>query len=230
MPKNRALIIFIKTPIDNFVKTRLLNRLDPETVTSLYKAFLKDLHQNLSTHAAYHTWYAIAPEKFDEQKLLEIIEMKKKFLQHGMSLGERMDNAFHNLFSAGYSKIVIVGSDLPSLSASDIEQAFSKLDDFDCVLGPSEDGGYYLIALKKTQSVLFKDIMWSSDSVMKKTLIKAIDNNISVYQLPEYADIDTYDTLNGFYKKLKLTDKTAHNFPRHTWKIMKAIFETKVLN
>ena len=230
MPKNRALIIFIKTPIPAFVKTRLISRLDAETVTLLYTAFLKDLHQNLAANCDYHTWYAIAPEKFDKKKLSEIIELKKKFLQKGNTLGERMDNAFQTLFSTGYTKVVVIGSDVPSLSASIIEQAFSKLDEFDCVLGPSEDGGYYLIALKKRQPVLFNDIVWSTESVMQKTLNKAMNNYITVYQLPTLVDIDTYDSLNGFYKELKMISKRSNDFPRHTWKLVKKIFETNTLN
>ncbi len=96
------------------------------------------------------------------------------------------------------SKAIIIGSDCPDISSQIIEEAFIRLDKHDCVIGPSEDGGYYLLGMKKLHSALFEDIEWSSSKVMEQTIRKIESLQLSYTQLPKLNDIDTIDDLRQF--------------------------------
>ena len=123
----------------------------------------------------------------------------EKQLQSGKDLGERMLNAFDFVFKKHHSACII-GSDCPTLSSAILQQSFEKLTDFDCVVGPSTDGGYYLLGmknevkgaflLKKALENLFLDMEWSTDQVLPNTLKRIKENNQTVLLLPELTDID----------------------------------------
>jgi glycosyltransferase A (GT-A) superfamily protein (DUF2064 family) len=103
---------------------------------------------------------------------------------------------FHTLFSRGYGRVVIAGTDVPSLPLETYHQAVQLLDRYDVVVGPALDGGYYLIGLKKVAPPLFRDIPWSTDRVLALTNEKAAMLGLSVGVLPEWRDVDTIDDLN----------------------------------
>ena len=104
-----------------------------------------------------------------------------------------MLNAFKSGFENNYEKIVIVGSDLYDLKPKHIEEAFHKLDNHDVIIGPAEDGGYYLLGMKKSHPEVFKNKAWGTETVRKNTLNDL--ENESVFLLEELNDIDTYDDL-----------------------------------
>jgi rSAM/selenodomain-associated transferase 1 len=219
-----ALIIFVKTPVPGLVKTRLQPDLTKRESAQVYIAFLKDLDTKFYNRDNYACWYAVSPELFDEHLLGRIIHLDNYFLQNGCDLGERMNHAFQTLFSEGYNKVVLIGSDLPSLPSGIISQAFQKLDSNDCVIGPSRDGGYYLIALKNPLPTLFQGLVWSSSSVYNKT-IKFLDKTgVTYFRLPELADIDTAEELISFYQDLKEETTNKFDFPRHSWEIVQKLF------
>ena len=89
-----------------------------------------------------------------------------KQLQNGNNLGERMENAFYTVFKNGYKSVVIIGIDCPGLDGDRIMDAFAKLDLYDITIGPSEDGGYYLLGSKCLHSMLFEKINWSTCTVL----------------------------------------------------------------
>ena len=219
-----ALIIFVKTPVPGLVKTRLQPDLTRRESAQVYIAFLKDLDTKFFNRNNYACWYAVSPELFDEHLLARIIHLDNYFLQEGQDLGERMNHAFQTLFCKGYKKVVLIGSDLPSLSSEIINQAFLNLDRNDCVIGPSKDGGNYLIALNNPLPALFQDLIWSSSSVFNKT-VKLLDKTgITYFRLPELADIDTAEELISFYQDLKEEMTYKFDFPRHSWEIVRKLF------
>lgn len=118
-----------------------------------------------------------------------------KFEQEGDSLGDRMNNAFEQVFALGAKKAVIIGSDCPELSADIIEKAFEILNEKDLVIGPAKDGGYYLIGMKKLYPVLFKGKKWSTASVLQETINDIIEKDLSYNLLPELSDLDNLDDL-----------------------------------
>jgi rSAM/selenodomain-associated transferase 1 len=217
MSSQNALIIFIKTPITNFVKTRLLSHLKGWEVSKLYSAFLKDIdliHHDLEN---YDSWYAIAPENFNGHMLSQLIRLENHYFQSGSSLGERMNKAFERTFNHGYRKVALIGSDIPDLSPSLVIEAFDKLNAFDCVIGPSADGGYYLIALNQPHPGIFNKITWGTDRVLQETIERCKQTQISVYQLKQLFDIDTVVELKAYYQELKQTQRDRDNFPINTW-------------
>jgi rSAM/selenodomain-associated transferase 1 len=129
-------------------------------------------------------------------KIMEERQAVRLLDQEGDDLGARMDGVFHTLFARGYGRVVIAGTDVPSLPLETYHQAVQLLDRYDAVLGPALDGGYYLIGLKKAAPPLFRDIPWSTDRVLALTKEKAAMQGLSVGFLPEWRDVDTIDDLN----------------------------------
>jgi len=219
-----ALIIFIKTPIPGLVKTRLQPDLTADESAQLYTAFLKDIDNKLYSQDEFDCWYAVSPENFQKDDLDQIIHLDNYFLQEGQDLGQRMENAFQFLFSKGYEKIVLIGSDLPSITLDIISQALQGLETHDCVIGPSRDGGYYLIALSSLQSDIFKNLPWSTSEVLKKTIDILVKKALTYALLPGFEDIDTYKGLNSFYQNYKDKNKNDPDFPTHTWEIVRKLY------
>ncbi len=105
-------------------------------------------------------------------------------------LGEKMLDAFEKSFAAKARNIVMIGTDCPAITSDLLEEAFFKLKRHDLVIGPAEDGGYYLIGLSKRASFLFKDISWGSGKVFKQTKTKAVEYGLSMAILETLSDID----------------------------------------
>lgn len=120
-----------------------------------------------------------------------------KQVQRGETLGQRMTNAFTEVFRNVQSAIII-GSDCPELEVSIINEAFEALQNNDVVIGPSTDGGYYLLGMRKCQTALFDNIPWSTSSVLEETLKKCDDLSLEVHTLTTLHDIDTIEDLKLF--------------------------------
>jgi rSAM/selenodomain-associated transferase 1 len=223
MNKN-ALIIFIKTPFPGQVKTRLQPELTEDQSAELYCNFLLDLDKKFKPVTDFDTWYAISPENFNEDILAAFVQMDKYILQEGQDLGERMQNAFQVIVEKGYKKTVLIGSDIPSITRDIIHQAFQQLDTFNCILGPSKDGGYYLIALSKIYPEIFENLPWSTSNVMEKTIEILNKLGLTYKLLAEFEDIDTFKALLSFYEYLKDKPKDDPDFPVNSWKILNKIF------
>jgi len=120
-----------------------------------------------------------------------------KHLQSEGDLGIKMKKAFNHVLQI-HSKAVIIGSDCPEISSEIIEDAFKKLDEFDCVIGPTTDGGYYLLGMKKFNPLLFENIEWSTDKVFKQTQMKLNEAQQNYSLLVTLTDVDTIDDLMKF--------------------------------
>jgi rSAM/selenodomain-associated transferase 2/rSAM/selenodomain-associated transferase 1 len=110
--------------------------------------------------------------------------------QEGSSLGDRLQHATKSAFDAGAKRVVVIGTDCPSLTSSDLTNAFEQLDVHDIVIGPAQDGGYYLIGLNAERASLFADIDWSTSQVLEQTLHKTREPGLSVHQLRMLPDVD----------------------------------------
>ena len=198
MSKNLVLI-FTRNPELGKVKTRLAKTIGDKKALEIYILLLqktKEITQELSCDKA--VYYSV---KIRENDIWEG-ENFQKYQQEGADLGIRMEKAFINGFSAGYEKVIIVGSDLFDLTAEAINEAFEKLDTNDVVMGPAEDGGYYLLGMKKNHPAVFKNKEWGTASVRKDTLVDLKDN--TVFFLDELNDIDLYDDLKKHEDLLKM--------------------------
>ena len=197
-----AVALLSKAPIAGFCKTRLCSHITSEQGAELQRLFIQDLANTIMSIPMPLQIYYLAPDKMPDNKSRQIITNSLprniKFLsQQGSDLGARMYNASLNILTA-YPAVIIVGSDLPQLGADIYKQVTEQLEQSDLVIGPSSDGGYYLLALKKNCPELFMDIIWSTAGVLEETLRKAKGLNLKTYLLSEKRDIDTYDDLLGF--------------------------------
>lgn len=191
----KKIIIFAKDPVPGKVKTRLCPPLSPEQAASLYKSFAKDVVKAaLEVHNA-EVEIAWCGEKIPVLTWLNPSPLPV-FLQEGANLGERLTHAIARAFKNKATRVVVVGSDSPGLTPKDFEKAFDILDDgSDVALGPAEDGGYYLIGLKKPIPGIFEGISWSTDRTLKETMTLAKRLNVSIDLLSHYTDIDTFDDI-----------------------------------
>jgi uncharacterized protein len=204
MNKQGALLIFAKAPVAGQVKTRLIPDIGQEKALILYKEFLsRTLNTTAETgFSEIQLWISgnINNEYFVNLKNKDRFNL---FQQTGEDLGQRMFNAFESVLNK-YSYAVLIGSDCPELLSSDIDAAGYYLENGkDLVLGPATDGGYYLIGLKKNNSMLFSGIEWGKENVFSETYACAKKMNLEVGLLPERSDVDVVSDLSAYIKMKK---------------------------
>ena len=191
-----CVIVFVKNPVPGQVKTRLTPHLSPEQAASLYQAFLIDWCNTLSTISTAHRVIAYTPP--DGLKALQTLigEDSVYIPQVGASLGERLIAAARWACDQGYAKFLFVGSDSPTLPIQYVERALDLLESRDIIIGPSVDGGYYLIGFSKHGASLsipmvFEGITWSTEVVFQQTLGKIQAVSAQLGLLPPWYDVDT---------------------------------------
>jgi uncharacterized protein len=200
--KDNAVILFARDPILGQVKTRLSSSFDDETILRLYTCFVEDSLGKIRQVDNADCFVGISPSNlsgfFDGIKDSDT----RLFVQQGKDLGDKMRQAFVDRFSDGYKKVVIIGSDSPSLPVSYINQTLTSDKDF--ILGPSIDGGYYLIAMTGKVSEVFDGIAWGTDQVLDETLNRVKKTGISLELLPVWYDVDMPEDLKFLKTHLKL--------------------------
>ena len=192
--EKNALLIFSKAPIPGITKTRLKNVLSEPQRLSLHLALLQDTILNSRQVKARKVLYL---SEFCELPFSTNIEI---CLQKGKDLGERLQEAFVSELSRS-SSVVIIGSDSPMLQLNQIENAFEKLKTNDVVIGPAEDGGYYLIGLSQIIPELFTGIPWGSSGVLQATLNASSGRKVEM--LESCWDIDLPEDLLRLHRELK---------------------------
>ncbi len=203
-----CLIVFAKNPIPNQVKTRLIPTLASEQAASLYRAFLIDWCEIIKQLSNTDLIIAYAPPEglLDLQNLLG--EDFTYVAQKGKDLGERLTNATQWAADNGYNKILFVGSDSPTLPLSYVSQGVDSLNASDVILGPSMDGGYYLIGFSKNKlntmvPYIFEDIAWSTEHVFLQTVERIHSIAVKLTLLPPWYDVDTPDDLSFLHAHIK---------------------------
>jgi hypothetical protein len=185
--RKRALIIFVRKPEKGKVKTRLAATIGEEAALLVYQ---KLLHHTaiVAQRAAVDTFVFFdgGIVTNDEWTWERVIKRK----QGGGDLGKRMQAAFTEVFHEGYSEVVIIGSDCPELTTEHLRSAFTALQNYDVVIGPASDGGYYLLGMRENYPHLFQNIYWSTAAVYQQTCAAMQRNNLSFFALPVLTDVD----------------------------------------
>ncbi len=189
MPKN-LLLVFTRNPELGKVKTRLAKTVGNATALKIYTFLLKrtrDIAIKVSADKA--VYYSV---KVRENDIWDA-SIFQKHQQVGEDLGIRMLHAFKNGFKAGYEKVIIIGSDLYDLTSETIENAIIALENNEVVIGPAEDGGYYLLGMNSLEEKIFKNKDWGTETVRKDTLEDLKDKK--VFLLGELNDVDVFEDI-----------------------------------
>lgn len=197
-----ALVIMAKQPAVGRTKTRLCPPLTPAEAAALYEALLRDtIELGVSLEGIQLAIAVTPPEATDAFR--RISPPRTLLLPvAGTDIGDCLKQVLSRLLAAGHPQAMAINSDGPTLPAPYLRQAIAWLDDADVVLGPSEDGGYYLIGLTQPRPELFADIEWSSERVTAQTLARAEAMGLRVALLPAWYDVDTAADLDRLQAEL----------------------------
>lgn len=196
MKNKNAVIIFAKLPEAGKVKTRLAATIGSHKALTLYTLFAEKIFEEL-TGLSDSDCYLFYADAGNEDKIKQWTDDRFIYrVQSNTDLGTRMYKAFTEVLSRDYENAVIIGTDVPDLTAAVIKEAFDALDGNDIVVGPADDGGYYLLGMKKPYKELFTGIEWSTSEVLSKTLAKAKGIGLTTNKLKMLYDIDTEAELN----------------------------------
>ena len=186
------LILFVKNPELGKVKTRLAKSIGDEKALAIYFKLLSNAYQMTETLrcdvAIYYSKFIDSEDYWDNNKY-------DKYIQTGETLGDKMHNAIAHSLDMGYKKVSLVGSDIYDLTAEIIHDSFGKLDTHDVALGPAEDGGYYLIGMKRPNKNIFKLEQWSTTEVLNETIEMIKKEGLSYAPTATLNDIDNLEDL-----------------------------------
>ena len=205
---NKTLILFAKVPRPGKVKTRLQPDISPERGCELYRAFIDDLLA--TTRSLKNVKRIMGCDPSQSDPYFEALSEKYQvdlMDQRGADLGERMRNAFEEIRERGNGRVVIIGTDSPTLPVEMIRKAFFHLETHDLVLGPCLDGGYYLIGSRDKIPPVLDGIPWGTDLVLGLTLRKVTDHKIKCALLPFWYDVDTIEDLRFLSSHLEFLDQ-----------------------
>ena len=205
-----GIFIMTKYPEVGKVKSRLAQSIGEEAASNLYRTFIQDTLTTVeSLDIPFHI--NVYPPESMESFAQWLGPSNRFFQQQGMNLGERLHNGFLKMFESEYQQVIALASDSPDLPKAILEKAVSSLQTHKVVIGPTSDGGYYLIGFSRNFFIpkAFEEISWSTETVFHETLsrIKSVTNQ--VYVLPEWADVDTKSDLREFYTKHQLQSSIA---------------------
>jgi rSAM/selenodomain-associated transferase 1 len=190
------LVVFAKAPRLGQVKTRLCPPLNAESALELHCALVEQTISKLEriSRPDFAHWVFVS-EALEEPSLFKIPDTWTLRIQRGKNLGERLENAFRTAFEDGVKRIVVVGSDSPTVPLECIDEAFEELTRHDVVIGPALDGGYYLLGSSRFVPELFRDISWGGPQVLQETDEALIRTGRSFTHLIPWYDIDTDEDL-----------------------------------
>src|SRR3990170_4509869 len=192
-----AIAVMAKAPKAGQVKTRLVPPLTQEEAAELYRCLLLDKIFQVGTLPGVDPYLAYTPTEARAQMAPLVPQAFTLIPQSGSDLGDRLHRLSAILLERGHPGVIIIDSDTPTLPSTHLLDALDRLQNrsTDLVLGPAEDGGYYLIALKRPCRSLFDNIPWSGPSVLTETLRRASVQRLEVATLPPWFDVDTPNDL-----------------------------------
>lgn len=202
MSEKECILVYVKFPEKGKVKTRLARDIGNEQAIELYKCFILDIVETLST-LPQRACICYAPE---ESGRVFRDWLGDNFLyapQQGENLGARMTHSFQQIFQQGFKKALLIGSDSPDLPEDIFIRAFKELETYDMVIGPASDGGYYISGFRENSfsPQVLEGISWSTEVVFDQTCKNIEEEGLIYSKLPVWHDIDTLPGLQAFYER-----------------------------
>ncbi len=213
--------VFVKHPVPGKVKSRLGSKIGHAAAARLYEAFVADTIDRLQK-SANRLIIGYSPNNLETSQWLRQWESSGAIFwpQPAKNLGQRMADFFKFACVQPETKsAILIGSDSPSLPVVYLEQAYEWLDAVDCVIGPSADGGYYLIGLSSPQAGIFEDIQWSSAYVLEETIERINRLGLSMKLLPLWYDVDELDNLRMLRGHLQALKHSGQRFAIKNWRV-----------
>jgi rSAM/selenodomain-associated transferase 1 len=207
-----ALVILARYPEAGKTKTRLARTIGNQTAADLYHAFLIDLAQRFAKQP-YALHWAYTPAEMNYQAFVATLapgdaQRMRCFAQQGADLGERLLHAFQHTHEQGFQRTILISSDSPHISLDIIKRAHQALDDADVVLGPADDGGYYLISMHSPHDV-FSGIPMSTAVVAQRTIEAAQRQGLRVRLVDTLSDVDELPDLLRLTRLLAVDSSRA---------------------
>ena len=209
---SNAIAVFAKAPLPGRVKTRLHDCMSAGQAAELHAAFVVDLWERLGGLRD------VARCLYCDQSwppFRDLAGAENYRVQQGAGLGERMLRCMEELLRLGHKRVVVLGSDSPTLPLEFIDQAFRRLDQADAVLGPAEDGGYYAVGCRRTDPRMFSGVTWSSPETRRQTERALEAAGFRVALLPPWYDVDTKTELARLAAEPLLPPRTREWLARH---------------
>lgn len=210
VPPHDALILMAKAPLPGQVKTRLCPPLTERDAAALYACLLEDTAMEMTRVKRVHRYLFYAPPgsgRFFRRDPFTGFEARPQSIG---DLGKRMATAFETAFAHGFVRTVLVGSDCPVLSATLVRAAFRELaSSADAVFGPSDDGGFYLIALSSPAPSLFRGVHWGTGTVLSEVSRRCREAGLSYSLLPIGFDLDTANDVASFARRARIRSSPA---------------------
>ncbi len=208
--EERALIVFAKLPRAGFVKTRLGKAIGMNEAMRVYEELARHafgLAQGLASEGV-RVYLFYSPDASEEEMRSWVQQDFVYVAQVGKTLGERMHTAFDRVFRDGASKAAIIGTDVPELKGDILARAFTMLDSHELVIGPSTDGGYYLLGMKPPVKNVFDGIAWSTENVLRETLERAETLRLSTALIENLMDVDTLEEYRVYLNRKSFDHQT----------------------
>ncbi len=196
------IVVLAKQPIAGQSKTRLARDIGVERAQALAEAFVLDTLELTANQADAQVMIAFAPKKAHSW-FAEHAPAAELVPQPETTFGERIQAAMVEAFQRGAERCVVMGMDTPHLGPSTLTSAFAALDQADACIGPSEDGGYYLVGVREPQPALFIDIPWSTPAVRSTTLQRASQAGLRLRELQLEVDVDDGEDLKALQAILR---------------------------
>jgi len=221
-----CLLFYVKWPEPGKVKTRLSKHLGGDVAVELYRCFVRDM-LNAIRKTELQLIICYSPSESETQFRDWLGEDYTYVPQRNGDLGDRLHHSFLEAFSSGFEEVCVVGSDVPTLPSRILHEAFQSLRESDSVLGPSGDGGYYLIGFRAKSYIpeVFQSIPWSTSLVFAATHKILIQRGNSVAILEEVSDIDTSDDLLSWFRRTQEQPEVGGI----TWQCCKAMARSQKL-
>ncbi|CAH0999259.1 hypothetical protein LEM8419_00556 [Neolewinella maritima] len=191
-----ALIIMVKNPIAGKTKTRLAQDVGDEMALRMYGILLeytRDQALGLTdvTRYLHYSDHVRSDDGWPGDRFIKLVQV-------GPGLGERMAAAFDHAFARHHDRVIIIGSDCPGVTTELLDEAFAALTTHEVVIGPANDGGYYLLGMRHPHPTLFTDMSWSTSDVLEETLARTQVQGLSTHRLPVLSDIDHLEDWLGY--------------------------------
>lgn len=211
MKQKKAIIVFTRIPVPGKTKTRLMPYLNGNQCARLHTCFLRDIQEACEKTKA--DIFICHTSEGDVGKLKKIFGLKVAYFpQVGEGLGQRMYHALQKVLGYGYESCVLIGSDIPEINDTILKDSFQILKKKDVVFGPTKDGGYYLVGMKKPRKEVFENQTYGHGSVLENTVRSLLEKGIRVGYGKQLQDIDTKEDICDFRQRMRKEKKLQRTY------------------